>query len=659
MTRRIAILGGGLGGLVTALDLTDPRRTDPVEVTVYQLGWRLGGKAASGVNPDAWGRVEEHGLHVWFGFYANAFARMRQVYDELGRGPDEPIPRLEDCFEPMHDHTFFEQVDGAWAPWSLHFRGDGAVPGSRGDGKVPLVPGPRALLRRMADWTRLVLSHHPRLRSLAPVRPPRGHDSGDGTLWGALIQRGSATMPRVQRMAWARSIDGARAAVRRAFRDDPDIGSRRLVDLLDLQLTGMRGMLVDDVARRGFAALDDEDLRAWLRRHGASDDTVDSTLIRTLYDIFFAYEGGDWSRPSVAAGCALRGLLRTLFGYQGAVVWRMTAGMGDAIIAPIYEVLRRRGVRFAFFHQVTALRLAEGSSELAAVELVRQAAPKSGRYQPLVRVGGLPCWPDRPDLSQLADGDELATIDLEDPAQRSPHATSVRLEVGRDVDDVVLAIPVGAHPTICAELIEALPAWRRMVDGLATVRTQACQLWFTVEGEALGPHPSGMMASYVQPFSSWSDFRQVLVHENWPEGTARHLAYSCGTMADDAQPDSVRDTLVAWLDQHAETLWPEARDGDGFDYTLLADPRGRDGVERLEAQYVRSNVRPSERYVQSLPGHQHLRLAPDGSGVAHLVLAGDWTDNGFNLGCVEATVMSGLLAGRALLGRLEPIVGFD
>ena len=36
----------------------------------------------------------------------------------------------------------------------------------------------------------------------------------------------------------------------------------------------------------------------------------------------------------------------------------MNAGMGDTIFAPIYEVLKRRGVTFNFFHRVTSLNQA-------------------------------------------------------------------------------------------------------------------------------------------------------------------------------------------------------------------------------------------------------------------------------------------------------------
>ena len=38
------------------------------------------------------------------------------------------------------------------------------------------------------------------------------------------------------------------------------------------------------------------------------------------------------------------------------------------------------------------------------------------------------------------------------------------------------------------------------------------------------------------------------------------------------------------------------------------------------------------------------------SGFSNLVLAGDWIDNGYNAGCVEAATWSGIQAANALLG---------
>jgi hypothetical protein len=74
------------------------------------------------------------------------------------------------------------------------------------------------------------------------------------------------------------------------------------------------------------------------------------------------------------------------------------------------------------------------------------------------------------------------------------------------------------------------------------------------------------------------------------------------------------------------------------------------GPERLDDQYLRVNIDPSERYVQSSTNSSRHRLPVDGSGYPNLLLAGDWTWNGLNLGCIEAATISGRQASRAISG---------
>jgi uncharacterized protein with NAD-binding domain and iron-sulfur cluster len=72
---RVAIMGGGCAAMAAAWELSAPRHRGKYQLDVYQPGWRLGGKGASGRGPND--RIEEHGLHVWMGFYENAFRMMR------------------------------------------------------------------------------------------------------------------------------------------------------------------------------------------------------------------------------------------------------------------------------------------------------------------------------------------------------------------------------------------------------------------------------------------------------------------------------------------------------------------------------------------------------------------------------------------------------
>jgi hypothetical protein len=90
-------------------------------------------------------------------------------------------------------------------------------------------------------------------------------------------------------------------------------------------------------------------------------------------------------------------------------------------------------------------------------------------------------------------------------------------------------------------------------------------------------------------------------------------------------------------------------------------PRGESDERRFSSQYWRANVNPTDRYVLALPGSLKYRISPLDSTYDNLTIAGDWTDCGFNEGCVEAAVMSGRLAAHALSKSppLEEIIGYD
>ena len=86
---------------------------DKFDVTIYQMGWRLGGKAASG--RDSEGRIVEHGLHVWFGCYENAFELVRGAYAAWDPQKDQAITEVKDAFEAhawTGTGTGLPEVDG-------------------------------------------------------------------------------------------------------------------------------------------------------------------------------------------------------------------------------------------------------------------------------------------------------------------------------------------------------------------------------------------------------------------------------------------------------------------------------------------------------------------------------------------------------------------
>ena len=711
---RVAVIGGGCAAVTAAFELTRPELGGHYEVTIYQLGWRLGGKGASGRGPE--GRIEEHGLHMWMGWYENAFRLVRECYAELARDPERcPISDWRDAFEPVELAGLMDvSADGAWQPWQARLPRTDGLPGD-----------PRNARQRWSLTDYLVRSVQ-LLRTLLETLDGDGHGGPHQTAGGGLDAEAGSAAPGVaeginrllrygevatlagllhaigllEEAFGALSLypenvllrfldvvgDGARRLVHARF--EGDAAGRHVWQVIDLTLATLRGILRAGILThpRGFDALDEYDCREWLILNGASKSSTESGWLRALYDFGFSYEDGDPNRPRIAAGQGIRAMLRAFFTYRGAFFWRMQAGMGDVVFAPFYEVLKRRGVRFAFFHRLENVKLGKATEEaggasayVEALELDVQAEiVGGGEYDPLIDVGGLPCWPALPDYRQLVDGERLRREgrDFESHWDRRRVRTKV-LRVVDDFDFVVLAIGLGAIPHVCAEIVARDPRWRAMVDHVKTVATQAFQIWMNVDMADLGWRDGQTVVSgFTEPFDTWADMRHLIAREAWPTAP-RALAYFCSVLADadpaeGARPDHpsvqrelVRRNAVGFLNRQVAHLWPDAvRDGQFRWETLVGTDGGRapaTGEDRFASQYWTANVNPSDRYALSLPGSSAYRISPLDQTYDNLTVAGDWTDCGFNAGCVEAAVMSGRLAAHAIAESppLEEIVGFD
>jgi uncharacterized protein with NAD-binding domain and iron-sulfur cluster len=718
-----------MSGLTTALALTDPTnpRRAEYQVTVYQMGWRLGGKGASGRNldPAYHHRIQEHGLHIWFGCYDNAFGMMRKVYQELGRAPDAPLATWRDAFKPHSASGVEMEFKGRWYHWIGTFPTNDSPPGY--GGLLPLWTYLRtALTMYYRNFLGAGSSKRPSPTGDETVHFPserrrraatrRGVAEGRFILWLARVirrfrfletpyQAGMKAFVGLNRILLRRYWNRHRRAV------DADVTQRERWILLHFMFAVFAGMVGDRVLLDGFKAINGQDFRDWMAKYALDDGglMLNSAFMVGLYDGMFAYEDGDNSKPAGAAwppharmeaGEALKCCLRQALTYRGAGIWKMQAGMGDTVFAPAYEVLRRRGVRFAFFHRVDQIHASPDGATVDRVDLTVQAelvprVRELGGYQPLIDVKGLPCWPDRPLYRQIVDGESLEAsgVDLESWGAAWPGDRAATLERGRDFDQVVLAISLGALPYLACDLVKKSPRWRDMITHVKTNRTLASQVWYRRTAWQLGwrAMQQPVVSGYdTGPLDTWADMSHLIPCESWNAGSRPgreqyplNVAYYCGTMAEDPPlpmtecgpcapvPDQgesdrkvegiVREFLLAKVG----ALFPAVNPSPGtFRWEWLVDQRGTgaEGLDRLGAQYFRANVQPSERYVLSVPGSDKYRLgAHDDREFTNLYLAGDWTDCGLNMGCVEAATMSGLLAGNALSGypARDDIIGLE
>jgi len=440
--------------------------------------------------------------------------------------------------------------------------------------------------------------------------------------------------------------------------------------LISMVTAVVRGILADNLVTdpRGFRAINDQDFAQWILANGGHPDVVDFPLIRGVYDLVFGYVDADPERPSFAAGLMLFLIGMVLFEYKGAIFWKMTAGMGDVIIAPIYQALRRRGVEFEFFNRVDSLHLDDRRQAVDAITLGLQAelADGVGHYEPLVRSKGLPVFPAAPVPGQLAgEHPEQDWHHLETHFGARREVGSRVLRRGTDFDDVILAVSLGMIPVVAAELMADRREWQEMTTHVRTVATQAVQLWFRPDEPALGwDRPGVTVSAYLRPFETWASMPQTLWAEEWPDddrpGT---VAYFCGSL-DAPWPTSepaegytrrldeqVHAEAAAYFERNLGLYFPNAFGEQGFDWSLLHGVTEQRGAAALRTQHVSVNIDPSDRYVQSVPGSDRYRLRPDESGYDNLFLAGDWTDCGMNAGCIEAATMSGLQAANCVLGH--------
>jgi len=726
---RIAVIGGGCASISAAFELTRPEHKGKYQVTIYQLGWRLGGKGASGRGPA--GRIEEHGLHLWMGCYENAFRLIRECYSELNRDRSKcRIADWRDAFSPAPFIGLAERSqDGSYWNFLSYFPPGDGLPGDPLNEHDPFTV--TAYLARTASILRTLLlavqagrsnrtpagagSKHSDTRHFDKSDASGGETSGDfsqrvtrllGLGWIATTAGLVEAFELLEMVFAPRSLypaDGivqlleviavsARRQLEAIVGNDPEL--LMLWQGIDVAMASMRGILrfglVSDP--RGFDAINDYDFREWLRINGASERSIESPFIRGTYDLVFAYEDGDYRRPRHGAGVTLRGALRMLFTSRGSIFWKMNAGMGDTVFAPMYETLKKRGVAFKFFHRLERVRLAD-SGELEpgerayvkALEFDMQAKVRKGKeYEPLVGVGGLPCWPSKPDCSQLVDGSrfEREEWDFESNWDRRKVGTET-LNVVDDFDFVVLGIGLGAIPYTCKDLVERDQRWRDMVTNLKTVNTQAFQIWLSEDMEQLGWNdPPLALSAFVHPFETWADMSHLIGAEQW-KASPRAIAYFCSALKDSVRPEEISDNIypkrrqlevrenaIRYLNNDIARLWPKAVKSRGkFRWNMLMDPaekvsgrKARSNTEaRFDSQYWTANVNPSDRYVLSLPGTQKYRISPLDNTYDNLTICGDWTTCGLDSGCVESAVISGRLAAHAISASpaLEDIVAYD
>ncbi len=618
--KKIAILGGGMASLSAAHELTDYEGwQDKYEITLYQTGWRLGGKTSTGRSK--YDRIEEHGIHILQGWYDTTFRLLRSVYEERKKENLAPGSPLQDLFKDglVANNTtllteFIPQI-GKWINWPLILPETTEQPGTG----EPLDMW--SLIKKgMAVMLEMLLGS-PYEKGVNPVAAwildhffpeyKNGVEEKQQEKTGCLyffmkpfLKKDSAANHFIDKeiahiMEAARLLHEPTSSNKHKhhsliltliekyikhieqkglpFAEDQK-EHRHIALAICFAYYNIKGILEDvynpDTKTFDFNKINKYDYREWLGKQGAPQWLVDSVIVRFFYTGTFANLVNE-TGGAVAAGTALQFFAKSS-GYKGSFVYQMVYGTGDVLVMPMYEVLKNRGVTFKFFHTINQVH----HSVTGAIETIsfsEQVQLAVTTYDPVKKIDNdkLSVWPAEPLYDQINPNDverlKAGKISLEDPWAEWADFKQGQLIKGTDFDEVILGIPLGTLKTICRGIIEKEERWKLMADNVITTPTQSAQLWFKPSLKELGfdiakwglptEFAAPNVVVYQNPMYSWLDSSLVLPNEDWPvDQRPKFLAYFTG-------PYVLRRPLPSFSD-HAYQARENERLKDAFEQWL-------------------------------------------------------------------------------------------
>lgn len=586
--KKIVILGGGMASLSAAHELTDYEGwQDKYDITLYQAGWRLGGKTATGRS--SCDRIEEHGIHILQGWYDTTFRLLRSIYDERKNKNLAPGSPLQDLFKDglVANNTtllteFIPEI-GKWINWPLIFPETTEQPGI-GE------PLPMWILIRKGLAVMLeMLLGSPYAKGINPIvawildhffpkyvygtgQPLQSNQRGLNVLLKRLLKKGGF-IERIVDKEFTNIVDAIRLLeqpvpdnkhehhsiilnlvekyIRHIEQKELPVAEdqkehRHIAMAICFAYYNIKGILEDvynpDTQGFDFGKINKYDYREWLGMQGAPGWLVDSVIVRFFYTGTFANLVND-NGGAVAAGTALQFFAKSA-GYKGSFVYQMVYGTGDVMVMPMYEVLKNRGVTFKFFHKIEQVHYA-ATGAIENISYSEQVQLAVSEYNPVKKINDdtLSVWPSEPLYDQLNPNDverlKAGKVNLEDPWADWTDYKQGQLKKGIDFDEIILGIPLGTLKTICSEIIEKEERWQSMANNVVTTPTQSAQLWFLPSLKELGfdlvtwglppEFAAPNVVVYQNPMYSWLDSTLVLPNENWPVGQQpKFLAYFTG-----------------------------------------------------------------------------------------------------------------------------------
>lgn len=645
----------------------------------------------------------EHGIHMLFTFYHNAWQMLRSVYADLARPPTHPLATLQKVFfrsrlfrlrrrsnspecrilflQSMVAHpeiTFIENRTNAWVKWPVTFPKYGADPWNRPPQPINLErKSPGCLVLQFAARWMFQSLNFPHLAEKDAVNlatdlatklaSTTGDCSGKPDSEIADLLGDVATV--VQGIL--QNIQNRRGNI--ASCDIDNDGLRHMCWIAQIGLATLKGLLRDKPTV--WEDLDKYDFRAWLFSNGFPTSLGSIPPVESVYISGFAWVNGDMSNPDYAAGAALQTVLLTAGDYEGEWAYYMKAGTGDTLVLPLYQWLVNKGVEFKFFHRVVGMSPSPDNLFLDQVDIDVQATLKdttpNAKYDPLVYLfdGTLEAWPSEPNWDQLENGDNLRQYNFESYWSSGYPTERLTLRRGVDFDIAISGLSIGPLPYVAQPLMAASPAFNAMIQNHASTPTFSIQMWFDKTAAEMGAYgysnDTFNVVGYVPPFDGCVDYAHVIPYEEWGQNTPPNVAKDVlywslswdplpgpHPFNDTGYPARELDHLKAvgydYMNKWLQPLYPGACLPNGtMDQTRLVP------YQDFFKQFFKVNIDPSELYVLTPVNKTWFRLNPQNSTFQNMFLAGDYTFNGINIGCIESAVRSGIMAAQAGIAIAE------
>ena len=249
----------------------------------------------------------------------------------------------------------------------------------------------------------------------------------------------------------------------------------------------------------------------------------------------------------------------------------------------------------------------------------------------------------------------------------------VILRRGKDFDIIVYGISVGSLASLCPELLDKSPRLKAANEHIGRVPSFNLQFCGTTDLEYDPKKSFNFRILDARQRKSYLTFYydDILKSEDWKaQGLEpNHLLYIVympdishfeipprnNTSFPKEMTEEMKGLYMQTLPEVLRSMGSNSFQDGVFNWTVLADPENRAGVERFDSQYVILNFNPSDHYTQVLTNTSQYRITTDGAGFDNIYFTGDWIQNGINYGSIEAAITSGLLTSKAISGYPETI----